>query len=237
LALTPDQSDALIREVDDAVREDRIFSFWKHYGKAVAILVVVALAAFGGWLLWQSYRNGQAEANSEAFAALLKTAQGAQLDQPHYDRLVKASGGYKTEAELVKAALAAGKNDEPGMLAAYDAIVADDNAPKPLRDLALVRRTAHNFDKMKPAEVIEALKDLAVPGNAWFGSAGEMVAIAYLGQNKKKEAGEMFASMSRDPVVTETIRQRAGQMAGALGIAPERIGNIGDGKEANANGQ
>jgi hypothetical protein len=237
LALTPEHSDALIREVDDAVRSDEIHSFWRHYGKLVAVLVVLGLAGFGGWLLWQNYQAGQAEANSEKFAALLKAAQAARLDQPNYDALSRTSGGYRTEAELVKAALAAGKSDVAGAVAAYDAIVADTGAPQPLRDLALVRRTALKFDTMKPAEVIAALEGLAVPGNAWYGSAGEMVAIAYLQMNKRREAGEMFAGISRDPIVTETVRQRAGQMAGMLGVAPEAIGSVTDQKEAATNAQ
>jgi hypothetical protein len=238
LALTPEQSDALIREVDDAVREEEIFSFWTRYGKLVAVLIVLGLAGFGGWLLWQHYQTGRAEENSERFAQMLKSAQSEQLSQEVYAELVKSGGpGYRTQAELVKAALASGKGDTKGAIASFDGIIADASTPQPLKDLALVRRTALVFDQAKPDEVIAALKGLAVPGNPWFGSAGEMVGVAYLKSNKSKEAGEMFASISRDPVVTDSIRLRAGQMASTLGVAPEAIGSVADQAEASANAQ
>ena len=221
-----------MREVDDAVRRDDIMSFWSRYGRLVAVGVAVGLAGFGAWLLWTAQQHGAAERNSEEFAVMLKSATSGQLDKDNYGKLSKdGTSGYKSEAELVKAALAAGKADMKTAIATYDSLRADSNAPQPIKDLALIRRTALNFDNMKPQQVIDALKDLAVPGNPWFGSAGEMTALSYLKLNKKREAGEMFASMNRDASVTESIRQRAGQMAGMLGVAPETIKTIETGEE------
>ncbi|MBO9668946.1 MAG: tetratricopeptide repeat protein [Sphingobium sp.] len=232
MALTPESSDALLREVDDAVRRDEVLSFWSRYGRLVAGGVGVALAAYGAWLLWTAQQHRAAERNSEEFAVMLKSATSGALDKDNYGKLSKdGTSGYKSEAQLVKAALASGKADVKGAIATYDALRADGNTPQPVKDLALIRRTALNFDSMKPQQVIDALKDLAVPGNPWFGSAGEMTALSYLKLNKKREAGEMFASMNRDATVTESIRLRAGQMAGMLGVAPETIKTIETGGE------
>ena len=232
MALPPEKNDALIREVDDAVRRDDMMSFWSRYGRLVAAGVAVAIAGYGGFLLWLSYQHGIAERSSEDFAVMLKAASGAQLDQANYDKIVKeGSNGYRSEAELVKAALASGKDDIKGAVAAYDAIRNDGSTAAPIKDLALLRRTALEFDTMKPQAVVDALKSLAVPGNPWFGSAGEMTALAYLKLNKKREAGEMFASVNRDLTVTESIRLRAGQMAGMLGVSPDTITTIEAGRE------
>ena len=62
------------------------------------------------------------------------------------------------------------------------------------------------------------LKALAVPGNPWFGSAGELVGMAYLKQGKPDLAGPLFASISRDKDTPETLRRRARQLAGLLGV-------------------
>lgn len=232
MALTPETNDALIREVDDAVRRDDVLSFWSRYGRLVAGGVGVALAAYGGWLLWVGHQNANAERNSEEFAVMLKSASSGQIDTENYGKLRKdGTSGYKSEAELVKAAIAAGKSDIKASVAAYDAVRADGSAPGPVRDLALVRRTALDFDNLKPQQVIDALKDLAMPGNPWFGSAGEMTAMAYLKMGKKREAGELFASMNRDMSVMASIRLRAGQMAGMLGVSPDTIKTIETGEE------
>jgi len=227
LALTPEQNDALIREVDDAVRRDDVMSFWSRYGRLVVGLVGAALALYGAWLLWQNHQRGAAEQASEQFAVMIKAAQGVRLDQDNFDKLTKnGTPGYRAEAELVKAALASGKGDLKTAIASYDSLHADSNAPEPIRALALIRKTALTFDTMKPQAVIDTLKDLAVQGNPWFGSAGEMTAIAYLKMNRKREAGDMFASINRDPAVNSSIRLRAGQMATMLGVAPSAITNI-----------
>ena len=66
--------------------------------------------------------------------------------------------------------------------------------------------------------MISRLEPLAKAGNPWFGSAGEMTALAYLKQGKKAEAGRMFAAVAADKQVPRTIRSRAVQIAGTLGV-------------------
>jgi hypothetical protein len=221
LALTPYQNEALLREVDDAVRQDDLVSFWRTYGKLLAAAVVLGLAAFGGWLLWQNQQVKAAEARSVELSNLLKAAQGATLDQPVYNRLVADGGpGYRAQAELIKAALAAGRGDDKTATETYQAVIGDAGALAPMKDAALLRKTALGFDSMTPEAVVAALKDLAVPGNPWFGSAGELTAIAYLKMGRRDQAGQLFATISRDPPVPESIKLRAGQMASMLGSLP-----------------
>jgi hypothetical protein len=66
--------------------------------------------------------------------------------------------------------------------------------------------------------VIDRLKPLAVAGNPWFGSAGELVALAYLKQNKPELAAPIFAAMAKEKDMPASLRSRAVQMAGALGV-------------------
>ncbi|HYI07356.1 MAG TPA: hypothetical protein VD858_20890, partial [Reyranella sp.] len=55
-------------------------------------------------------------------------------------------------------------------------------------------------------------------GNPWFGSAGELVGLAYLKQQQPAQAGRVFAAMAKDMALPQSMRSRAVQMAGALGI-------------------
>jgi hypothetical protein len=64
------------------------------------------------------------------------------------------------------------------------------------------------------------LKPLAVPGNAWFGSAGEMSALAYARMDKPALAAKMFEDMAKDEQVPESIKARAKAMASSLAPAP-----------------
>jgi hypothetical protein len=47
-----------------------------------------------------------------------------------------------------------------------------------------------------------------------------MTALAMLKQGNKQQAAQLFAAISKDPDVPDSIRTRTGQIAGTLGIAP-----------------
>lgn len=220
MALTPQNSEAFMREVDEAVRQDQLLTFWERYGRWLLAALVLGLAAFGGWLYWQHHSKTQSEAVSEKLDAVLSVAAGGGTpDAKEIDALTQANQpGYRASALLVKAGTASRKGDSKAAIAIYSAMTADTKLDQPYRDLALIRQTALEFDALKPQQVIDRLKPLAIEGAPWFGSAGELVAIAYMKTGKPDLAGPMFAAMAKDANVPQSIRSRARQMAGLLGI-------------------
>ena len=66
--------------------------------------------------------------------------------------------------------------------------------------------------------MVARLKPIAVPGNAYFGSAGELLGMAYLELGKPDEAGKLFAEIGKDEKVPGTLRARMRQLAGGLGF-------------------
>lgn len=220
MALTPQNSEAFMREVDDAVRQDRLLTFWQRYGRWVLAAIVIGLIAFGGWLYWQHYSKTQSEAVSEQMDSVLTAAAGGGTpDAKLMETLTKADQpGYRASALLVQAGAASRKGDAKGATALYAAIAADAKLGQPYRDLALIRQTALEFETLKPQQVVDRLKPLAVEGAPWFGSAGELVAVAYMKMGKTDMAGPMFAAMAKDANVPQSIRSRARQMAGLMGI-------------------
>jgi len=45
-----------------------------------------------------------------------------------------------------------------------------------------------------------------------------MSALAMIKQGRKQEAGQLFVAIARDNSVTDTIRARAAEVAGTLGV-------------------
>lgn len=215
------QEDALLREIDDAVRQDQYADFAKNYGKPLIGALVLGLAAFGGYLWWDHEKEAAKEASSEAIVKSLDNLQADNLKAGGEELAPVAKDG-SPGAKAVALMLQAGIADKEGKAAdaakMFAAVAADPATPPALRDLATLREIAANFDNMKPEEVIARLKPLAVPGKPFFGSAGEMTAMALLEQGKKKEAGALFAQISKDKDVPETMRSRTRQMAGLLGV-------------------
>jgi hypothetical protein len=224
LALTPDtSSDAFLREVDENLRRDQAQAFAKRYGAIIAGAVLLLLAAVGGWIYWQDRQSKIAAADSETLTATLNRLDSGQAAAaaagPTLDKLAGSpSGGIATEARLAQAAVALGGGNRASAIAIYRSIADDNGLAQPFRDLASLRLTALEFDSIKPEAVIARLEPLAKPGNPWFGSAGELTAMAMLKQGRKAEAGRLFAAVAADSQVPESIRSRAVQIAGTLGV-------------------
>jgi hypothetical protein len=221
LAQPPDISETFVREVDENLRRDRLRDTAKKYSGWIIAAVILFLAASGGYIYWQDYQRKQNEKAVEQIAQVftdiskgrVQTAP-ARLDSLSKDhsKAVRAAAGFG------RAAIAIEQNDSKLAISKFRGMAEDKSLPKPFRDLALIRQTALEFDSLKPNEVIARMQPLTKPGTPWFGSAGELTAMALIKQDKKAEAGRLFAAIARDEQVPETIRGRAVQMASSLGV-------------------
>jgi len=221
VASQPPSNEAFLREVDEELRRDQMAGFWTRWGRWVAVAVLVALAAFGGWIWWQHEQTKKNDLLGEQMAGVLADLEaGKDKDVAARLKPLIDSGnpGYRATARFASAGMKLQKDDLKGAAADFKAVADDAAVPKPFRDLALIRQTAAEYDTLKPADIVARLKPLAQKGNPWFGSAGEMVAIAYINMNQPKLAGPLYAEISKDKTVPDTLRSRAVQMAGVLGI-------------------
>jgi hypothetical protein len=215
------QQDVFLREVDDALREEEMRNAIKRWGTTFGVALVLAIVGLGGYLWWEQEQKAEAGAHAEQFTLALDAVEGRNLDQGATKLASLADDsddGVAAAALVMQGAVAAerGKTDEAKRL--FEQVAADESAPQPYRDLAAIRAVAVDFDSIPPADVIARLKPLAVPGKTWFGSAGELVGMAYLKQQRNDLAGPLFAAIAKDKQVPESQRTRARQMAALLGV-------------------
>lgn len=222
LALSPDSSsEAFLREVDEEVRREQAQAFAKRYATLLAGGVLLLLAAIGGWLYWQDRQAKAAAADSETFSAALTDISAGRTATvgPALDKLTDSpSEGIAAEARLAQASVALAAGNRASAIALYRSVSDDSGLAQPFRDLASLRLVTLEFDNIKPEAAIARLEPLAKPGNPWFGSAGELTAMAMLKQGRKGEAGRLFAAIAADAQVPASIRSRAVQIAGTLGV-------------------
>jgi hypothetical protein len=221
LAIKPADNESFYREVDEELRKEQLTSTWKRYGALIVAGILLFLVAVGGYLYWQNRQEQRAGEHGELLTAAFEDIQAKRIKEAteKLDRLAADGGeGYRAAAMLTKADLAIEQGNEAAALAAFKAVADDGGLADPYREAALIRQTALEYDRLQPAAVIDRLGKIAVTGNPWFGSAGEMVAIAHLRQNKPQQAAAIFAAMAKEEGLPESIRSRALQMAGALGV-------------------
>ncbi len=215
------QQDVFVREVDDAMREDQMRTAFRRYGVPAGATVLAGLLGLAGYLWYSEHQQSVAGTQGEKFAMALDQVEAGrvQTGKDSLAPLAKAgSPGYQAAVKLAEAGILQEQRKDAQAAAIFAALAADASVPKPYRDLAVIREIATKFDAMPPGQVIDRLRPLAVPGNPWFGSAGELVAIAYLKQGKSAQAGTLLAAMSKDKTMAPSLRQRARQLAGQLGV-------------------
>ncbi|HST37721.1 MAG TPA: tetratricopeptide repeat protein [Allosphingosinicella sp.] len=225
MALKPDEGETFLREVDEELRKEQMTNFVTRYGWWLFGGALLILAAVGGWMWWGSYQEGVAGAKGttliealEATEAGNRTAANAKAEQ-----LVDSDiDGYRAAALFTRANGQIAAGNAPAAIATLRSIAADEGLDESYRQAALVRQTSLEFDSLRPQEVISRLRPLAGENSPWLGSAGEMVAIAYLKLNRADLAGPVFARVARDENVPSTIRDRAAGMAGSLGVSVEQ---------------
>jgi len=221
LAVPTDSGETFLREVDENLRRDQLQDIAKKYGAWIIAGVLLLLAATGGWIYWQDRQKKAAAEQSEVLAQIYTDIGAGKLTTvpQRLDAIAgNSSGALKASAMLTRAAVAVEQNDRPLATAKFREVAADDDLPQPYRDLALIRSTAIEFDTIRPEQVVARLQPLTKPGNPWFGSAGELTAMALIKQGKKLEAGRLFAAVAADQQVPDSIRARSVQIAGTLGV-------------------
>lgn len=221
MAVPPATNEAFLREVDEELRRDQLLTVWRRYGRWIVAGVIGALLLFAAFLFWQHHRRTVAGEEGERLQSAydaLAAGRAAEAAKPLDELTRSSSEGHRALALFFQGDLALQRNDLKGAAAKFAAVAADEDLAPAFRDLALVRQTSAEYDTLAPQVVIDRLRPIAVPGSAYFGSAGEMVAAAYLRTGRRAEAGRLFGAIARGQEVPATLRQRAVQMAGVLGI-------------------
>lgn len=212
-------SDLITQEVDEEVRRERMRMLWSAYGKYLIGLAVGIVLLVGGREAYTAVVKSREEASSTAFdtaevAAQEDTANAAQIWQ---DALGEFQGGYQTLGRLRLAASAAANGDVAGAVAAYDAIAADGAADPSLRGLArlfagmLITRDGQDLDDARAR-----LSVVAIPGDPWYFSALEQLALVDIKRGDKEAALQGLNQLVGDTETPQGIRARAEQLKFAI---------------------
>jgi hypothetical protein len=213
------KSEEFFREVDEELQRDRLAAFWRRYGGlavALAALLVLGTAAWVGWQAWQERRMA---AEAAAYAAAVgdiggdPAAAAGRLEAFARD----AGTGYAALARLREAEARLAAKDEPGAVAALEALAGDAGADPLLRDLAALLAAAHAIDDGDPAALRARLQPLAAPGAPYRYAARELLAVLALRAGDTAEARRVLEELGREAGLPPQQEQRVAQLLQALG--------------------
>jgi hypothetical protein len=203
-------NDEFIREVDDEYRRDRIALIWKRHNGMIIGLILLGLAAVGGWRYWehaQETRSQEAGARFEEALRLSRDDKSAE-SQAALEAVAKdADAGYGLLARF-RLAAELGQGSAENGASAYDALASDSNVAPLWQDLARLRAAWLRLDSAEPSVVRPPLERLAVPTNPWRHSARELLGLSGLKTGDMDFAGKWFDQIAADRETPPSLKQR-----------------------------
>ncbi|MFD2251373.1 hypothetical protein FHS82_000526 [Pseudochelatococcus lubricantis] len=208
----------IFREIDEDLRRDRYSQLFRRVAPLLIAVVVLVVVGVGGWQAWRWFDRQSAEDTGARFEEALQAArEGKTADAEHALSTIAADGpaGYQLLARLRLAAITGAKDPAAGA-AAFTAIADDGKVDAVWRDLARLRATLLQIDKLSPDEAQAALQPLAAPGQPWRLTALETLGLVALRAGKLEDAGRWFDQILTDPAATQGVRQRVQEIYLAL---------------------
>nr|WP_249157316.1 tetratricopeptide repeat protein [Bradyrhizobium sp. KB893862 SZCCT0404] len=191
---------------------------WDKYSIYFIALMVLIVAAVGGW---RGYQYFEAKKAAEAGAAFEKAVelseQGkhAEAETAFTDLAAKAPSGYRTLARL-RAAAEAASRDPKAAAKLYDDLAADRSVGGEWQDLARIRAAGLLVDSASYADLLQRLEASAAPKSTFRHTARELLALSAWRNNDTTAARKWLDAIAEDGETPPGLRSRAEALAALL---------------------
>jgi hypothetical protein len=217
------KADEFIREVDEAVRQERWLKLWKQYGTFVigASLAIVVGTAAG--VAWREYRASARldEATQYAQAVeLLRQDRPAEAADIFAALAENADSGYAVLARLRVAEARAEAGNPEAKLETLTRL-AESNAAPVYRDLGRLLAAQQQLGRGEPGALTQDLDGLAGPEEPWRYSALELQALSQMQAGEMLEARRTLTALVSEPGTPANLARRASELLEALGGPPD----------------
>lgn len=201
----------LFDEVDEEVRREQLKKLWDKYSLYFIALMVLVVAAVGGWRGYQyleAQKAAEAGATFEKAVELSEQGKHAEAETAFADLAAKAPSGYRTLARL-RAAAEASARDPKAAAKMYDDIAADSSVGSEWRDLAKIRAAGLLVDSASYADIQQRLESSAEPKSTYRHSARELLALSAWRNNDMTAARKWVDAIAEDGETPPGLRSRA----------------------------
>lgn len=219
----------IFTEIDDELRKEQARRLWQRYGKFIisgAVVIVIAVAAWRGYVYWQDTK-AQTQGDAYFAAERLATVEDAAASRAAFEDVLKsAEGGYPMLARFRVAALDAKSGEYDKAIAGYDAVATDPKVSTQFQDLARIRAAMIAVDHLDRAAVESRILGLASPGATWRHSARELLALAAYKADDMETARKRLTELTSDAAVPQAVKQRGELFLSVItsrqGAAPDK---------------
>lgn len=209
--------DLIFREVDEELRQEQLKSLWQRYGTyimAVAILIIVGVAGYKGWVWYQDHQAAASGARYQQGLNLIAQNRSQEAMSVLQDLAADGSGGYPVLARFVAAGAKATEGRRAEAITDYEAIAA--SADTLLADLARVQAAMLALDTESFDEISGRVGDIADDTNPWRNQAREALGLAAYRAGDMNKASDYFEAILADGQVPQELQRRAELMLSVI---------------------
>lgn len=203
---------SFIREVDDAVRQERYKALWDKFGVYVIGLALALIIGVAAYNIWKYIEESEAETAGDAFTAALalKNANEQEKATEAFDELVKdGPSGYAVLSRFQLASSQAKAGDTDKAVESYEALATDRRVDAILKGLATLQAATLRLDQADYAEMQKRLDGLAAGKSSWRYSAKELLGLSAYQNGDLKAAEAQFSALLVDAGTPRNMRDRA----------------------------
>lgn len=198
------ETDSFIREVEEEVRQDRMFRLWKKYGP-YAVAAVIGFVAISAGLTWMKHREVQKA--RETGGAFLASDIGSVEDQQALVDSVDGPAETIARLRLAAAKAVAGQAEDAAKL--YREVAGQPGLDPIYAELARLEAVRVSAAMMDPADAVAELEQLTAQGAPYRLLALELRAAIRLNAGETEAAHADLKAIMADPQATRDIQERA----------------------------
>ena len=208
------EQNALIREVWNGVREEKVVNFMKAYWSHIVFGFALLLFVLVGF---QWYRRSHVSSQLEESSLYEQVLSPSSLDKETLLKTLTSTGdyGYQGVAVLIQAdkAIKDGKTQ-----VAIDLLEKNKNevVVKEMRHLVVLKLALLKLDKLSYDSLKGLLSPLLNKDESFYATATLLLGVKAMDSNQKEEAMLLFESLVNDSSVPISIRSVAQEMKNAL---------------------
>jgi hypothetical protein len=204
----------IFREVEEDVRRERYAQLWKQYGDYIiagASLIIIAVAAFQLWRVYQQRQQVQASVNYAAANQMLDGGAAGAAAITFAKLAETAPSGYAQLALLQKANALYASGNTTQAIDTYKQVAAKGDTL--LAPVARIRAAWATVETAPSSDIDVLLKPLLDSASPWHAMAREIIAFHDYKNGATDRALAEFRAIAKDNDAPKNVRLRTQAMA------------------------
>lgn len=209
-------SDDVFKEIEEDIREERIYKLWRKYGNYIIGLALIIVVGTASYTLWKYMKHQSLLKAHVSFSQAVNLMKKGKKEEAlaAFQAIAQEGGGYGKLAQLYEGALLS--NPE----ALYAQISQENASDSALKNLPKVLSAAHNLDN---PEALSSLESLTAPNNAWAPLSHELLGLTDLKKGDDAKAAEHYLKIVKESSATQDEQIRAEMMLSQIDIPPSLL--------------